>query len=183
MRFRDFLMSEARVTGSAVAEAIRRTLEFKVDADWVSWDFEHPKARALAGLDSPLFHDPSKEFYVGARFRTTRVGAALFELRSTSVLSRPDLEYDSLEGGVDLVIVAELFLDGTLLSRRSHPRPSLSRTKMGVFDGPPLRTPLELAEWVGKVAGNADAGGEDGFGDGPEEPPLPTPRGGRLVGV
>ena len=51
------------------------------------------------------------------------------------------------------------------------------------FDGPFLKTPLELAQWVKKVVENTDVGGGDDNDDEPETPEVPTPDTGKLVGV
>lgn len=51
------------------------------------------------------------------------------------------------------------------------------------LDGPVLKTPLELAQWVKKVVERTDIGWDDDNEDEPEHPEVPTPSAGRLVGV
>jgi hypothetical protein len=51
------------------------------------------------------------------------------------------------------------------------------------FDGPSLKTPLELAEWINKVISHTDIGDEDDGDDEPDLPEVPDPSGRRLVGV
>lgn len=188
---------EARVRGSVAGEAMKRTLEFKVDAEWIRWSVEPKGWISDKGIKD--------SFDLAAAFHSNKVPKpAFFHLRAHAVLERPDAEYDSVTGSDQMRIKAVLFLfngrtgmGGTggneksmrgLLERDGHIRLSERDDKINFpgalseFDGPSLRTPLELADWVNRVVAHTDIDGDDEGDDEPESPEVPDPSG-RLIGV
>jgi hypothetical protein len=191
---------EARVRGSAAGEAMKRTLDFKIDAEWIKWDVEKKGWITDKGTKD--------SFDLAAAFYNPKVERpAFFYLRAFAILDRPDSEYDSVEGGGEMKIKASLFLfngrtglgptgSGNprsmrgLLERDGHIRLSERDDRVSFpgalaeFDGPPLKTPLQLADWVNAVIDHTDIGGEDdGNDDRPDSPDVHGPSGRRLVGV
>jgi hypothetical protein len=199
--FRQWL-AEAKVMGSAAGEAMKRTLDFKVNAEWIKWSVEPRGWITDKGTKD--------SFDFSAAFYNPKVEKpAFFYLRAFAILERPDSEYDSVEGGAEMKIKATMFLfngrtglagmhSGVeptsmrgLLDRDGHIRLSERDERVSFpgalseFDGPPLKTPLQLAEWVKMVIDHTDIDGEDDGGDDshPERPDIHDPSGRRLVGV
>ena len=189
-------LSEATVKGSAAGEAMKKTLDFKIDAEWIKWSVEPRGWITDKGVKD--------SFDLSATFYNPKVPKpAFFFLRAFAILETPSSEYDSVKGGDEMKITASLSLfNGRsglggpggearsmrgLLDAKGH----LTLSERGgnfpgvlaEFDGPALRTPLQLAEWVEKVIDNTDIGGEDDGEDENPESPVPEPSGGRLVGV
>lgn len=202
MRFARWL--EARVSGSMAGEAMKRTLDFKVDAEWIKWGVEKKGWISDGGTKD--------SFDLSAAFYNPKVPKpAFFYVRANAILERPDAEYDSVAGGGEMEIRASIYLfNGKtglggvlgseprsmkgLLERHGHVKLSErgDRSKVGShwpgfiseLDGPSLRTPLQLADWINKVIEHTDLGMDDeGDDDGPENPQVPNPAGGSLVGV
>jgi hypothetical protein len=193
-------LAEATVKGSAAGQAMKKTLDFKVDAEWIKWSVE-PKGWITD-------RGTKDSFDLSAAFYNPKVQKpAFFFLRAFAILESPSSEYDSIKGSDEMKITATLFLfNGRtglpgrnagggaksmrgLLDRDGHIRLSERNDRvdfpgaLAEFDGPALGTPLQLAEWINKVIDSTDIGGEDdGEGDNPESP-VPDPKGGRLVGV
>jgi len=197
--FREWLM-EARVRGSAAGDAMRKTLDFKLDAEWIKWSVEPKGWITDQGVKD--------SFDLAASFYSPKVKRpAFFYVRAFAILDRPDAEYDSVSGGSEMKINAELFLFsgktglgsvpgyGTpksmqgVLDREGHIRLSQRADQirfpgaLSEFDGPSIKTPLQLADWMNVVIDHVDLGGEDGGDDEPEQPDIPSPGGRRLVGV
>lgn len=194
--FREWL-SESVVKGSAAGQAMRKTLEFKLDAEWIKWSVEPRGWITDAGVKD--------SFDLSVAFYSPKVPKpAFFNLRAHAILDRPDVEYDSVSGG-EMKIKASLFLfNGKtglggipgaaarsmkgLLDREGHLLLGQRDDKVNFpsvlaeFDGPPLRTPLQLAEWIKIVIDNTDIGGEDGDDEDPREP-VPVSGGSGLVEV
>jgi hypothetical protein len=193
-------LAEARVRGSVAGEAMKRTMDFKVDAEWIKWSVEPKGWITDKGVKD--------SFDLAAAFYNPKVPRpAFFYLRANAILERPDAEYDSVSGSDEMKIQATMFLfNGRtglggvgndarsmrgVLDRDGHIRLS-ERGDMISFpgalaelDGPALKTPLQLADWVNKVISNTDIGGEDDRGedDEPDHPQVSDPSGRRLVGV
>ena len=179
MNFRLWL-AEANVRGSAAGEAMKKTLDFKVDAEWIKWSVEPRGWMTDKGTKD--------SFDLSAAFYNPKVPKpAFFFLRAHAILEKPDTEYDSVKGSDEMKIIATLFLfNGRtglpgrtageaksmrgLLDRDGHVRLSERNDRVNFpgalaeFDGPALRTPLQLAEWIDKVISHADLGGEDDGG-------------------
>lgn len=195
--FREWL-TESMVKGSMAGEAMKRTLDFKVDAEWIEWKVE-PKGWISDG-------GVKDSFDLQAAFYNPKVAKpAFFYIRAHAILDRPDAEYDSVRGSGDMKIFATMFLfngktglggmGGNPRSMRgvldAHGHIRLSERgdninfpgALSEFDGPALRTPLDLATWINRVVGHTDIGGNDDGEDEPETPDVPNPIGGRLVGV
>jgi len=175
MNFKEWFM-EAVVNTTDLANAITKTLEFKIPGKW-SFDTSdnhqwHPhKAIRVHGLlkneKTPL---PSQHFMVGV----------------FAILEKPIESYDSIKGDSDMRIVAVCHY----IQKPGHIRKLGERSKdiyprsgyWGNHDGESLRTPYELANWIEAVIngfGNNDDGDDDD--DTPEYTPSPTPS--ALVGV
>jgi hypothetical protein len=192
-------LAEATVKGSAAGQAMKKTLDFKVDAEWIKWSVE-PKGWITD-------RGTKDSFDLSAAFYNPKVQKpAFFFLRAFAILESPSSEYDSIKGSDEMKITATLFLfNGRtglggvsgghaksmrgLLDKDGHIRLSERGDSVSFpgalaeFDGPALKTPMQLAEWVGRVIDSTDIGGEDdGEGDNPESP-VTDPKGGRLVGV
>lgn len=189
---------EARVRGSVAGDAMRRTLEFKVNAEWIKWSVE-PKGWITDGGVKDSF-----DFAVA--FYNPRVAKpAFFYLRANAILDKPDAEYDSVSGSDEMKIQATMFLFNgktglggvggdarsmrSILDRDGHIRLSERGDRISFpgalaeLDGPALKTPLQLADWINKVISNTDIGGEDD-GDGePDSPQVSDPSGRSLIGV
>jgi hypothetical protein len=190
---------EARVRGSVAGEAMKRTLDFKVQAEWIEWKVE-PKGWITD-------KGTKDSFDLQAAFYNPKVPKpAFFYIRAHAILDKPDAEYDSVSGSDEMKIKASLFIFNgktglggvkttggpgsmrALLDRDGHIRLSERDDAINFpgalseFDGPSLKTPLQLAEWINKVIDHTDIGGDD---DGEEEPepPLVPDAGGRLIGV
>lgn len=194
------LWLEARVKGSMAGDAMKKTLDFKVDAEWIKWEVE--KKGWITDEGAKDSFDLSAAFYNPKVQRP-----AFFYLRAFAILGRPDAEYDSVHGGEEMKITANLYLFGGktglsgavssggqkslkgLLEKEGHVLLSHREDRinfpgfLGELDGPPLRTPLELADWINKVIGHTDMGMDDDGNDGPENPEVPNPTGGVLAGV
>lgn len=195
-------LSEARVSGSMAGEAMKRTLDFKVDAEWIKWDVEKRGWHSGMGIKD--------SFDLAAAFYNPKVPKpAFFYIRAHAILEKPDAEYDSVSGSDEMEIKATIFvfngrtgLPGRpvgyeprnmkdLLDRDGHIRLSERNDHINFpgalseFDGPSLKTPLQLADWINKVIGYTDIGGEDDGEDDnePDRPVTPDPSGRRLVGV
>lgn len=195
--FREWL-SEATVKGSKAGEAMKRTLDFKVDAEWIKWDLDPKGWITDAGVKD--------SFDLQTAFHHPKVAKpAFFFLRAHAILDRLDAEYDSVRGGGDMKILATIFLfNGKtglgggggnprsmkgMLDARGHIKLSERGDNINFpgalseFDGPTLRTPLDLAAWINRVIVHTDIGGDDDNHDEPETPEVPDPSGRRLVGV
>lgn len=197
--FREWL-AEATVKGSMAGTAMKKTLEFKVDAEWIKWSVEPRGWITDKGVKD--------SFDLSAAFYHPKVAKpAFFSLRAHAILDRPDAEYDSVSGSGEMRIKASLFLFNGKTGMGGVPHAGNPRNMrelldtngnirlsdrddpvnfpgaLSEFDGPSLRTPLELAEWVNKVISHTDIGDEDDGDDGPETPEIPDPSGRRLVGV
>lgn len=196
--FREWL-SEATVKGSKAGDAMKRTLDFKVDAEWIKWSVESKGWITDSGVKD--------SFDLAAAFHHPKVAKpAFFFLRAHAILDRPDAEYDSVSGSEEMIIKATLFLFSGRTGLGGVPGAGNPRNMrelldangsiklsergdqanfpgaLSEFDGSPLKTPLMLAEWVKKVASHTDIGGEDDGGDEPENPEVGDPSG-RLVGT
>ena len=193
--FREWLL-EATVKGSAAGEAMKRTLDFKVDAEWIEWNLEPKGWITDRGVKD--------SFDLAAAFYNPKVEKpAFFYLRANAILERPDVEYDSKLGSEEMVIKATMFvLSGKtglggfhdaktirqLLEKNGHAMLAqrdnriMFPSSLGELDGPVLRTPLELADWVNKVIAHTDIEGDDDNQDW-VDPEVPDPSGRRLVGV
>lgn len=195
--FREWL-KEATVKGSAAGDAMKRTLDFKVDAEWIKWDVE-PKGWITdkGVMDS---------FDLQASFHNPKVAKpAFFYIRAHAILDRPDAEYDSVAGSDEMKIKATLFLfngrtglsarggearstrdlldrDGHIMLAQRDDRINFP-SALAELDGPSLRTPLQLADWINKVIAHTDIGGDDDNDDEPDTPQVPDPSGRKLVGV
>lgn len=197
MQFKNWL-AENVVKGSLAGEAMKKTLDFKLDAEWIKWNLEPKGWITDRGVKD--------SFDLSAAFYNPKVPKpAFFFLRAHAILDRPDAEYDSISGSDEMKIKATLFvfsgrtgLGGAggdarsmkgLLERDGHIKLSEREDRIGFpgalseFDGPSLRTPLQLAEWIKKVIDHTDIGNDDDGDDDPETPEAPNPVGGRLVGV
>lgn len=199
--FRQWL-AEAKVRGSVAGEAMKKTLEFKVNAEWIKWNLEPKGWMTDQGTKD--------SFDFSFAFHNPKVAKpAFFYLRAFAILEKPDAEYDSVSGGEDMKIKASLFLfngktglagrqSGAeprsisgLLDREGHIKLSERDDRVNFpgalaeFDGPVLRTPLQLADWINKVIDHTDIGGEDDGGDDkePDHPEVPDAGSKRLVGV
>lgn len=188
--------------GSAAGDAMKRTLEFKVDAEWIKWSVEPRGWISDGGVKD--------SFDLAAAFYNPKVPKpAFFYLRANAVLERPDAEYDSVSGSDEMEIKASLFVFGGrtglagrvgggtprslrgLMDRDGHVLLSQRDDRIGFpgalseFDGPALKTPLHLADWINRVIAHTDIGGEDdGDEDGePDHPHVPDPSGRVPVGV
>lgn len=193
---------EATVRGSVAGEAMMKTLEFNVDAEWIKRDVEKRGWISDRGVKD--------SFDLAAAFHHAKVQKPMFfYVRCHAILESPDAEYDSVRGGKEMKIYATLFLfdgrtgmAGGVVGRA----PKSMRGVLGLnghiklsergevinypgalaeFDGPSLRTPLELAEWINRVVEHTDIGGdEDDDGDGEGDfPEVPDPTGRKLIGV
>lgn len=196
--FREWLC-EAVVKGSAAGEAMRRTLGFKVDAEWIKWEVEKKGWISDRGVRD--------SFDLAAAFHNPKVPKpAFFYVRAHAILEKPDAEYDSVSGSDGMEIMATMFvfngrtgLPGRpvgpeprsmkgLLDRDGHVRLSERNSRvdfpgaLAEFDGPALKTPLQLADWINKVIAHTDIGGDDDEGDEYDAPEVPDPSG-RLVRV
>ena len=193
--FREWLL-EATVKGSAAGEAMKRTLDFKVDAEWIEWNLEPKGWITDRGVKD--------SFDLAAAFYNPKVEKpAFFYLRANAILERPNVEYDSKLGSEEMVIKATMFvfsgktgLGGfhdaktirQLLEKNGHAMLAqrdnmiMFPSSMGELDGPVLRTPLELADCVNKVIAHTDIEGDDDNQDW-VDPEVPDPSGRRLVGV
>jgi hypothetical protein len=195
-------IAEARVRGSAAGDAMKKTLDFKVDAEWIKWSVEPKGWITDKGVKD--------SFDFSAAFYNPKVPKpAFFYLRAHAILEKPDAEYDSMEGGGDMRIKASLFLFNgrtglggipgraaprsmrELLDREGHVMLSQRDdsisfpSALAELDGPSLRTPVQLADWVNKVIDHTDIGGEDDGEDDdqPDRPYVGDPSGRRLIGV
>ena len=192
-------LAEATVKGSDAGHAMKKTLDFKVDAEWIKWSVEPRGWMTDKGTKD--------SFDLSAAFYNPKVQKpAFFFLRAFAILESPSSEYDSIKGSDEMKITATLFLfNGRtglggvaggdaksmrgLLDRDGHIRLSERGDRVSFpgalaeFDGPALKTPMQLAEWVGRVIDSTDIGGEDDGEDDDPESPVPDPKGGRLVGV
>jgi len=193
-------LSEATVKGSAAGDAMKKTLDFKVNAEWIKWSVEPRGWMTDKGTKD--------SFDLSAAFYNPKVPKpAFFFLRAHAILEKPDTEYDSVKGSDEMKITATLFLfngktglpgrnaNGEarsmrgLLDRDGHIKLSERDDRVNFpgalaeFDGPALKTPLQLAEWINKAIDNTEIGGDDDGGDDDPESPIPEPKGGRLVGV
>lgn len=191
-------LAEAKVRGSVAGDAMRKTLEFKVDAEWIKWSVE-PKGWITDG-------GVKDSFDFAAAFYNPKVPKpAFFYLRANAILARPDAEYDSVSGSDEIKIQATMFLFSGkaglggiggdarsmrgILDRDGHIRLSERGDRISFpgalaeLDGPALKTPLQLADWVNRVISNTDIGGEDDGDEEPDSPQASDPGGRRLVGV
>ncbi|NBT57801.1 hypothetical protein EBT16_03355 [bacterium] len=199
-RFGEWL-AEAMVRGSVAGEAMKKTLDFKVNAEWIKWSVEPKGWITDKGVKD--------SFDFSAAFYNPKVQKpAFFYVRAHAILEKPDAEYDSVSGSDEMEIMATMFvfngrtgLPGRpvgaeprnmkeLLDRDGHIRLSERNNRINFpgalseFDGPSLKTPLQLADWINKVISHTDIGGDDGEGeDEPDLPEVPDPSGRRLVGV
>lgn len=195
-------LAEGSVKGSLAGEAMKRTLDFKIDAEWIKWDVEPKGWITDRGVKDSF--DLQVTFY---HLKVPK--PAFFYIRAHAILDRPDMEYDSVSGSKEMKIKATLFLFNgrtglgsvpdsgiprnmrELLDAEGHIRLSERDDRitfpgaMSEFDGPALRTPLQLADWVRTVIDHTDIGGRDDGDedDEPDMPKTPAPGKGRLVGV
>jgi hypothetical protein len=186
--------AEATVKGSLAGEAMKKTLEFKVEAEWIKWSVEKKGWMADSGTKD--------SFDLAASFYNPKVPRpAFFFLRSHAILEKPDAEYDSMKGGQEMTRKASMFLfngktglGGVLgaepksmkdaLERHGHiklserldsgPHASYWPGFLGELDGPALRTPMQLAEWVNKVIDRTEIDGGDDGDDDPRRPIVPS---------
>jgi hypothetical protein len=194
-------LAEAMVRGSVAGDAMKRTMDFKVDAEWIKWSVEPKGWITDKGVKD--------SFDLAAAFYNPKVPKpAFFYVRAHAVLEKPDAEYDSVSGSDEMEIMATLFvfngrtgLPGRpvgpeprnmkgLFDRAGHIRLSERNDRISFpgalseFDGPSLKTPLQLADWINKVISHTDIGGEDdGEDDEPDSPRTSDPSGRRLIGV
>lgn len=191
---------EARVRGSAAGDAMRRTLEFKVDAEWIKWSVEPKGWITDKGVKD--------SFDLSVAFYSQKVPKpAFFSVRAGAILDKPDAEYDSVVGSEEMKITATISLlsgkkgmGGVPTAKSPKNMRDLLDSEgfihlserndhiyfggaLSEFDGPSLRTPLQLAEWVNRVVENTDIGGGDDGDEDPEQPDVPEPDGRRLIGV
>lgn len=178
---------------------MRKTLEFKVDAEWIKWSVEPKGWITDKGVKD--------SFDLAAAFYNPKVPKpAFFYLRANAILERPDAEYDSVSGSDEMKIQATMSifngrtgLGGAggsarnmrgILERDGHIRLSERGDRISFpgalseLDGSALKTPLQLADWVNRVINNTDMGGDDdGEDDEPDHPQVFDPSGRGLVGV
>lgn len=195
--FREWL-KESVVKGSMAGDAMKKTLDFKLDAEWIKWSVD-----TRGWISDKVVKD---SFDLQAAFYHAKVAKpAFFFLRSHAILEHPDAEYDSRLGSDDMIIKATLFLFNgrtglggitgkgeksmrALLDREGHVMLAQRDERVNFpsalseFDGPVLRTPLELADWINKVIDHTDIGGDDDGEDSPDMPEVPDPSG-RFVGA
>lgn len=193
--FREWL-KESVVKGSVAGDAMKKTLDFKVDAEWIKWSVEPKGWITDKGVKD--------SFDLQAAFHNPKAPKpAFFFLRAHAILDRPDAEYDSISGSDEMKIKATLFLfngrtglggigrdarsmkgllerDGHIMLAQRDER-IMFPSALAEFDGPVLRTPLELADWVNKVIAHTDMDGDDDNED-DTNPEVPDPSG-RLVSV
>jgi hypothetical protein len=190
MNFKQWL-SEAIVDISNIGEAIKKTLQFKIEAEWIKLDLQHKGWSTDKGV--------KKSIDIDAAFYHEKIQKpAFFFLRVLSVIVDPSKKYDSISGDGDVKIIADIFLFNGKSGLSSSPMPKkrdslnyilnvnghvlLSKREDSIsypgalseFDGPSLKTPLELANWVNKVISNIDLGSDDDDNhDSPEDPIEP----------
>ncbi len=171
-----FEIKEAIVKTSDAGSAIKQTLQFKIeDAEWIKFNLEKKGWNTGSGIKdsfdfSLAFHHPKIK------------KPAFFFLRAFAIVEDSQAEYDSVKGGESMKIDATFFLfngktglsgisdnvknlrkkleiQGNIkLSERSNKLQSPGE----FLNGPSLKTPLELAEWVNKTIIMTDI---DGFDD------------------
>lgn len=195
-------LAEGIVKGSLAGEAMKRTLDFKIDAEWIKWDVEPKGWITDRGVKD--------SFDLSAAFYSPKISRpAFFYLRAFAILSRPDAEYDSVKGSDEMKIMATLFVFNGRTGLGGVPSASNPKNMrefldakgniklsergdhinfpgaLSELDGPALRTPLQLADWVRTVIDHTDIGGKDDGdeGDEPDIPETPSPGSRRLVGV
>jgi hypothetical protein len=169
MRFKNWL--EAVVSSENLAEALKKTLEMRVEGEW---EFTFPKD-ATRG-------DSVK---IAGKLRNEKTsGASYFFLSAYAIKEQPLFSYDSLSGNNKLRITASfLYIDGkggySNLGVRSNEHAG-DDPKSNY--GQPIKSPFWLADWVNSMVsrfnGFNGGGGEEGE---PEWTPSSDPA--RLVGV
>lgn len=195
--FREWL-SEAAVKGSMAGDAMKKTLDFKLDAEWIEWKVEPKGWITDKGVKDSF--DLQAAFY-----NPKVVKPAFFYIRAHAILERPEAEYDSVAGSNEMKIKATLFLfngrtglggaggnarsmkdllerDGHITLAQRDDRIAFP-SALAEFDGPTLKTPLHLADWINRVIAHTDIGGDDDNDDEPDTPHVPDPSGRKLVGV
>jgi len=169
MQFRNWL--EAVVSSENLADAMKKTLEMRVDGDW---EFEFPKD-ATRG-------DSVK---ITGKLRNSKAsGKSYFFLSAYAIKGRPLFAYDSLAGGDGLRITAMfIYFDGKGgYSKLGERGGEYGDDSPKSNYGQPLKSPFWLADWVnGIVAGFDGFGG--GGGDDPEPEWSPSAGPAKLVGV
>lgn len=169
MEFRNWL--ETVVSSENLAEALKKTLEMRVDGDW---HFEFPKE---------ITKEESVKLTGKLRNSKTK-GNSYFFLSAYAIKEQPLFSYDSLEGGDKLRINASfLYLDGkggySKLGERSR---DYHDESPGSNYGSPIKSPYWLADWVNSIVSKFDGfGGDEGDDDEPEFNPTRGPA--QLVGV
>lgn len=210
MEFKKWLMealvSEAIVKTSNVGEAMKKTLEFNVNAEWIKLEVEKKGWISDRGVHDS--YDLAGAFYVSKIPKP-----AFFFLRSFAIVEKQSEEYESKIGMQGLKIQATLFLFsgktgmvppggvpnvaspkslGDVLDKYGHAQLSErgEKNNQGNFieklDGPALDTPVQLAEWVNQVVQYTDLDSGDDNDDDTEEPkpdPFLDPNKKRLIKV
>lgn len=195
--FREWL-SETTVKGSAAGDAMKKTLDFKLDAEWIEWKVE-PKGWITD-------KGTKDSFDLQAAFYNPKVAKpAFFYIRAHAILDHSEAKYDSVSGSEEMKIKATLFLfngrtglsarggnarsmkdlldrDGHIMLAQRDDR-IMFPSALAEFDGTSLKTPLQLADWINKVIAHTDIGGDDDNEDEPDTPEAPDPSGRKLVGV
>lgn len=167
MEFRSWL--EATVSSENLAEAMKKTLEMRVDGDW---EFSFPKD--ITRGDSVKI--------TGKLHNEKTHGSSYFFLSAYAIKEQPLFAYDSLGGGDNLRITASfIYIDGkggySSLGARGR---EYAGEDVESSHGQPLKSPFWLADWVNYIVSEFK-----GFGDGDEDEPewSPSPAPSQLVGV
>lgn len=169
MQFRTWL--EATVSSESLLDAMKKTLEMRVDGDW---EFGYPKD-ATRGDSVKL---------TGKLRNSKTLGGSHFFISAYAIKEQPLFAYDSLGGNNNLRITASfLYIDGkggysSLGNRSSDYAGEDSKENYGQ----PLKSPFWLADWVNSIVSKFE--GFDDDGDDEDEPEW-TPSAGpaQLVGV
>lgn len=170
LEFRNWL--EATVSSENLSDAMRKTLEMRVDGNW---EFAFPKD--VTRGDSVKL--------TGKLRNAKTLGGSYFFLSAYAIKERPVFAYDSLGGGDDLRITASLlYVDG-----KGGYSGLGARGREYAGDGPrsshgqPLKSPFWLADWVNFIVDGFEGFGGDGDDDDDDPAWSPTVGPARLVGV
>jgi hypothetical protein len=186
MSFKKWI-SEAIVKSNDLANALKKTLEFNVEGKW-----EKVESR---------FHNWYKNDKVFEGYKFNGVlkhpkanNPDFFFLSAHAILEKPIQNYDSITGDSGLRIVASFFyFDGLggyqKLGERSNLEgeysPAVALKKRSVTfesNGPSLKTPFELSEWINYIISKFKKNDDNDGDDDDKEPEIsPSPSFGRSL--